>query len=322
MMPTHNKMYAVQQILNMADHDTKESAVIAWEKNEKAQLYNVAVSDLIISQSTLVASVATSSIQWPQASTTHWSVPALWYGALFMNVWCVIIAFHLSILFSAYDTNTDRAARLLDMLSKMPPLPSSSSPPSQTTQPSAQPRKYHMWVLQVPITLFSWGVISYIVGLACSCCGHCGRRSGGGIAGAAPLFPDTVGERSMTLGAVKVRRQRPSLSRPDWAYCITASQNLFDWYEKKASQSEVSYTTYFFDISPWILKVFCRREKCIPECKIVLTPNEEQLFGADVTVRQRVPAESTKRLQARMKEKGNGIVPIEVLDNEPEIPNR
>ena len=68
-----------------------------------------------------------------------------------MSLWCVIIAFHLSILFSAYDVSADRADMLLGMLKR----------PSED-----RPRDHHLWVLQVPITLFSWGVISYIIGLA------------------------------------------------------------------------------------------------------------------------------------------------------------
>ena len=74
-----------------------------------------------------------------------------WYGSLLLSLWCVIIAFHLGILFSAYDASSDRAARLLDMIKHRNKL---------------QPRKKSLQVLQMPIALFSWGIISYIIGLA------------------------------------------------------------------------------------------------------------------------------------------------------------
>ncbi|KAI9826304.1 MAG: hypothetical protein M1832_000221 [Thelocarpon impressellum] len=145
MMPTHNIRYTTQQLIDIVDEGQRNRAVLAWEENEKSQLNFVAVA------STLVASVVTGSIAWTQTASTHWMVLVLWYGALLMSLWCVIIAFHVGILFSAFDIHADRAGALLHMLRR----------PGE-----AAPRDHHLWVLQVPITLFSWGVISYIVGLA------------------------------------------------------------------------------------------------------------------------------------------------------------
>ena len=78
-------------------------------------------------------------------------VLVLWYGSLFLSIWCVIIAFHLSIMFSAFDVNADRAGRILDMLRQAE---------------RNEPNRKCLWTLQVPISLFSWGAISYIIGLA------------------------------------------------------------------------------------------------------------------------------------------------------------
>lgn len=74
-----------------------------------------------------------------------------WYGALLMSLWCVIIAFHLGIDFSAYDVSADRGARLLELIKH---------------RYKDQPRKKSLHVLQMLLALFSWGIISYIIGLA------------------------------------------------------------------------------------------------------------------------------------------------------------
>ncbi|MDI1486747.1 MAG: hypothetical protein OHK93_006008 [Ramalina farinacea] len=144
-MPTHNRSYVVQQLLNITSPEHRDKAVLAWEENEKTQLNYVSVA------TTLIASVVTSSIQWSQTANTHWMVLVLWYGSLFLSIWCVIIAFHLSIMFSAFDVNADRAGRILDMLRQMD---------------RNEPNRKCLWTLQVPISLFSWGAISYIIGLA------------------------------------------------------------------------------------------------------------------------------------------------------------
>ena len=144
MMPTHCRRYTIQQLIDIQDEELRRKAVSAWEKNEKSQLNFVAVA------STLVASVVTQSISWPQTSKAHWMVIVLWFGGLLMSLWCVIIAFHLSILFSAFDVGGDRTGALLNMLKH---------------NGKNTPNGYHLWALQTPIDLFSWAVISYMVGL-------------------------------------------------------------------------------------------------------------------------------------------------------------
>ena len=68
-----------------------------------------------------------------------------------MSLYCVIIAFHLGILFSAFDIRPDRVERILDMLKQ---------------RDKDEPRWRSQWVLNMPIALFSWSVISFLVGLA------------------------------------------------------------------------------------------------------------------------------------------------------------
>ena len=143
-MPGYCTHYTIQQLINIKDQIQRSQAVLVWEENEKSQLNFVAVA------ATLVASVVGQSLAWPQTNDTHWMVAVLWYGSLFMSLWCVIIAFHLSMLFSAFDVKSDRAGALLDMLKR---------------RGKDEPRKHHLWVLQTPIALFSWAVISYMIGL-------------------------------------------------------------------------------------------------------------------------------------------------------------
>ena len=144
-MPNYCTHYTIQQLINIEDQIQRSQSVLVWEENEKSQLNFVAVA------ATLVASVVGQSLAWPQASDTHWMVTVLWYGSLFMSLWCVIIAFHLSMLFSAFDVRSDRAGALLNMLKR---------------RGKDEPRKHHLWVLGTPIALFSWAVISYMIGLA------------------------------------------------------------------------------------------------------------------------------------------------------------
>ena len=143
-MPNYCTHYTIQQLISIEDQTQRNQAVLVWEENEKSQLNFVAVA------ATLVASVVGQSLAWPQTNDTHWMVTVLWYGSLFLSLWCVIIAFHLSMLFSAFDVKPERAGALLNMLKR---------------SGKDEPRKHHLWVLQTPIALFSWAVISYMIGL-------------------------------------------------------------------------------------------------------------------------------------------------------------
>lgn len=129
----------------MRSSPSKEAEVLLWEENTKSQLQFVALA------ATLVAGVVGASVAWSAADEAHWLVLVLWYGSLVMSLYCVIIAFHLGILFSAFDIRPDRAERILDMLKQ---------------RDKDEPRWRSQWVLNMPIALFSWSVISYLVGLA------------------------------------------------------------------------------------------------------------------------------------------------------------
>lgn len=129
----------------MRSSPTKEAEVLLWEENTKGQLQFVALA------ATLVAGVVGASVAWSATDDAHWLVLVLWYGSLVMSLYCVIIAFHLAILFNAYDIRPDRAERILDMLKH---------------REKEEPRWRSQWVLNMPIALFSWSVISYLVGLA------------------------------------------------------------------------------------------------------------------------------------------------------------
>ncbi|KAI4094709.1 MAG: hypothetical protein LQ339_007432 [Xanthoria mediterranea] len=144
-MPWHCQHWTTQQLISMRSSPTKEAEVLLWEENTKGQLQFVALA------ATLVAGVVGASVAWSATDDAHWLVLVLWYGSLVMSLYCVIIAFHLGILFNAYDIRPDRAERILDMLKH---------------REKEEPRWRSQWVLNMPIALFSWSVISYLVGLA------------------------------------------------------------------------------------------------------------------------------------------------------------
>lgn len=144
-MPWHCQHWTIQQLLSTRSSPTKEAEVLLWEQNTKEQIQFVALA------ATLVAGVVGASVAWSATDEAHWLVLVLWYGSLVMSLYCVIIAFHLGILFSAYDIRPDRAERILDMLKQ---------------REKDEPRWRSQWVLNMPIALFSWSVISYLVGLA------------------------------------------------------------------------------------------------------------------------------------------------------------
>ncbi|KAI4231530.1 MAG: hypothetical protein LQ349_005554 [Xanthoria aureola] len=144
-MPWHCQHWTIQQLISMRSSPTKEAEVLLWEENTKGQLQFVALA------ATLVAGVVGASVAWSGTDDAHWLVLVLWYGSLVMSLYCVIIAFHLAILFNAYDIRPDRAERILDMLKH---------------REKEEPRWRSQWVLNMPIALFSWSVISYLVGLA------------------------------------------------------------------------------------------------------------------------------------------------------------
>ncbi|KAL8862774.1 MAG: hypothetical protein Q9178_000716 [Gyalolechia marmorata] len=148
-MPWHCQHWTIQRLISMHSSSSSNNVteVLLWEENTKAQLQFVALA------STLVAGVTGASVAWTVAESAHWMVLVLWYGSLVMGLYSVIIAFHLSIMLSAYDVfaREERAERLSDMLKHAA---------------KEEPRWRSQWVLQMPVALFSWSVISYLVGLA------------------------------------------------------------------------------------------------------------------------------------------------------------
>ncbi|KAL8824689.1 MAG: hypothetical protein Q9170_008076 [Blastenia crenularia] len=144
-MPWHCQHWTIQQLIDLRDSASGKEEVLLWEANTKEQFQFVALA------STLVAGLVGASIAWSATDTTHWLVLIVWYGSLTLSLYCVIIAFHLGILFSAYDIRPERASLFLHMLKHAN---------------KNEPRWLSQWVLNMPIALFSWSVISYLIGLA------------------------------------------------------------------------------------------------------------------------------------------------------------
>jgi hypothetical protein len=74
-----------------------------------------------------------------------------------LSLFCIIISFHLSIVFATFAARTDGAYRILDMVKVV-----KVEKDNRTVE---KPGFGALWILQVPIMLLSYSIISYIVGL-------------------------------------------------------------------------------------------------------------------------------------------------------------
>jgi hypothetical protein len=102
-------------------------------------------------QGTIIASVVTGSLQWSSVEDGHWVVSGSWVGSLTLSLFCVVIAFHLSILMSTAEIHEDGKVKLMHAL---------------RGNRQTSPGKSGVFVLQTPILLLSYSIISYLVGLA------------------------------------------------------------------------------------------------------------------------------------------------------------
>ncbi|KAL8870609.1 MAG: hypothetical protein Q9174_003388 [Haloplaca sp. 1 TL-2023] len=168
-MPWHCQQWTTQQLLDAPDEVARKDRVAIWQENTKAHFNFVAVAvshpfnaflatiDFYNTTvpATLVAGVVTGSITWSQVETAHWLVLVFWFGSLVMSLYCVIIAFHLGIVLGAYDISSNRDEGIIGLLKH---------------RDKNEPRWRSQWILQMPIALFSWGVIFYLGGLALMVC--------------------------------------------------------------------------------------------------------------------------------------------------------
>ncbi|KAL4911371.1 hypothetical protein BDW74DRAFT_172834 [Aspergillus multicolor] len=101
---------------------------------------------------------------------TFWLILAFWYGALAFTLFCVIGAFYTSILLSDFDLRDDEngdAERLLLALRGEVKREHDDSRRNHGSRGRANglPRRRMLFLLQAPIMLLSYSILSYLVGL-------------------------------------------------------------------------------------------------------------------------------------------------------------
>jgi hypothetical protein len=81
----------------------------------------------------------------------HWLVRATWDGSLIFSLFCVILAFHLSIVMSTADIRHNGKMELMESLRR---------------DSESSPSIIGLFILQAPVLLLSYAIMSYLVGLA------------------------------------------------------------------------------------------------------------------------------------------------------------
>jgi hypothetical protein len=156
--PWQNWKVAIHQILLMPENSTECVTVMnLWRKNRKTEYSTVTIvvscspqanmTEYLALQGTIVASVAISSITGTGASLSHWTVLAFWHGTL---TFAVLIAFYLGIFIDTYETCPEGVSNLLQVM--------------RHEQEHAVNWVY-MFLLQSPIMLICYAIVSYVVGL-------------------------------------------------------------------------------------------------------------------------------------------------------------
>lgn len=107
-----------------------------------------------------------SSLQWPSLSRAHWLVTAVWYGSLVLALFAVILAFHLSLLIAYYDIHLDRDGAIYNLLKGKATLDKDSRGSQEEDNVEHPGNRAVMFVLQIPILLFSYAVLAFLSGLA------------------------------------------------------------------------------------------------------------------------------------------------------------
>jgi hypothetical protein len=102
-------------------------------------------------QGTLIASAVTGSIQWQLLATAHWFVYPVWYGTLLLSLVCIMVAFYLTILMANFSIHPNGQEILLKTL--------------RQKNDERKARWISLFTLQLPIMLFSYSLISYVLGL-------------------------------------------------------------------------------------------------------------------------------------------------------------
>ncbi|KAI9807524.1 MAG: hypothetical protein M1825_005464 [Sarcosagium campestre] len=142
--PWYSLSLAIEQILKVEDEHRRLKLLDRWRENKKTEFNFVSLAG------TVVGSAVTGSIQWSQLATAHWFVLAVWYGSLVLSLFCVVIAFHLSILIANSDSQLRGPAVFADLLK---------------ARSTGRARPGVLFILQVPVMLLSYAIISYLVGL-------------------------------------------------------------------------------------------------------------------------------------------------------------
>lgn len=97
-----------------------------------------------------MASAVTASFSWDgfQANAS-WFTRGTWYGSIIFSLVSVMVAFHHIILFANFGTDPQGPRKLLEAISK-----------------NGKPDFIFLYVLQVPVMLLSFSLMSYFMGLS------------------------------------------------------------------------------------------------------------------------------------------------------------
>ncbi|RDW93471.1 uncharacterized protein DSM5745_00793 [Aspergillus mulundensis] len=148
----------VQRILDIDDPPRQTARLVRWQADKKVEYQYVGVVG------SLVASSVSGSLQWAISSSenTFWLVLAFWYGALALTLFCVIGAFYTSILVSSFDLRDDGNGDVERLLLSLRGQARNDEDGGGMNGP---PRRRMLFVLQAPIMLLSYSILSYLVGL-------------------------------------------------------------------------------------------------------------------------------------------------------------
>ncbi|KAF2807173.1 uncharacterized protein BDZ99DRAFT_522798 [Mytilinidion resinicola] len=135
---------ALEQVLDTDDLEDQDSKVARWQHGKKAEYKTAGIAGAV------VASAVTGSLQWSNATEAHWLVRATWDGSLIFSLFCVIIAFHLSIVINTADIRVGGKKELMESL-------------RGDSQSSSS--KFGLFIFQTPILLLSYSIMSYLIGL-------------------------------------------------------------------------------------------------------------------------------------------------------------
>ncbi|KAK8081239.1 hypothetical protein PG996_000020 [Apiospora saccharicola] len=136
-----------------------------------------------------MAASVTGSLQWGQTEDSHWIVKASWFGSLLLSLFSVITALHLSILMGTVEIPRDGIKGLVSRAAN---------------STGETPNKMGVFLLQSPILLLSYSIMSYIAGLTIMVVGKLWQGSSGDDQKIAAFFIQTAPPEKLLDGLDRI----------------------------------------------------------------------------------------------------------------------